>query len=92
MKGSRKALAASDHPNKEVRNALKQILKGRRFRLVEGGHWGLLLCSNGCCQISVSGSPRNPERHARNLLLEARKCPRDKGDVRNKLRDPRLDT
>lgn len=86
MNDSRKRLAASDHRDKDVRKALKLILRGDGFELVAGGHWGLLRCSNGCCQISVSGTPRNAQRHAQDLLREARKCPRDDGDVRNKQR------
>lgn len=86
MNDSRKRLAASDHPNKEVRKGLKQILEGGSFDLLKGGHWGMLRCDNGCCQISVNGSPRNPQRHADELLREAAKCPRDDGDVRNKIR------
>ncbi|WP_203336706.1 hypothetical protein [Nocardioides limicola] len=85
MSDSRKRLDASDHPDKDVRKALKRILEGP-FELVKGGHWGMLRCDNGCCQISVSGSPRNAPRHALELLREAAKCPRDDGDVRNKLR------
>lgn len=86
LSDSRKRLDASDHPDKEVRKALKQILEGP-FDLFKGGHWGMLRCDNGCCQIPVNGSPKNPQRHAQNdLLREAAKCPRDDGDVRNKLR------
>lgn len=86
MNDSRKRLTASDHPDKEVRKALRQILKGQRFKLIEGGHWGMLRCNVGCCQIPVNGTPRNPQRHAQDLLREAARCPRDEGDVRNKLR------
>jgi hypothetical protein len=86
LSDSRKRLAASDHPNKDVRKALKRILESGSFQLVNGGHWGMLRCDQGCCQISVNGSPRNARHHARDLEREAAKCPRDDGDVRNKLR------
>lgn len=86
MNNSRKRFAASDHPDKEVRKALKEILYDGAFELVKGGHWGMLRCENGCCQMSVSGSPRNAQRHANDLLREAAKCPRDANDVRNKQR------
>src|SRR4051812_22857231 len=81
---TRKELAPGAHPEKEVRKALREILErdSPSFELVQGGHWGLLICSNGCCQISVSGSPRNPQRHALELVREANKCPRKDGDVR----------
>ncbi|GAA1446420.1 hypothetical protein GCM10009641_69940 [Mycobacterium cookii] len=88
MVSARKARAPGDHPEKEVRKALKEILKlkGAGFELLAGGHWGLLCCANGCCQVSVSGSPRNPQRHAQDLLREARKCPRKDGDIRKQQR------
>lgn len=88
MNDSRERLAAGDHSKKEVRKALKEILAGGGFDLYKGGPWGTLWCSNGCCQIPVNGTPKNPQRHARDLLREAAKCPRDEGDVRNKKRPP----
>lgn len=86
MNDTRKRLAASDHPAKEVRKALKEIVADGDFDLFKGGHWGILRCHKGCCQVSVAGSPKNPTRHANDLLREAAKCPRDDGDVRNKHR------
>lgn len=85
----RPMLAPSDHPEKEIREALSEILAmkdGNHFTLHKGGHWGLLACATGCCSISVSGSPRRPSGEARQLIREARKCPRDEGDVQNKMR------
>lgn len=84
MNDARKRLRAGDHTDKEVRKVLREILKrkGPSFELTEGGHWGVLWCSNGCCKIAVNGTPRNPQRHAQTLLREANKCPRKDGDVR----------
>ncbi|MGL5826996.1 MAG: hypothetical protein ACRCYU_19610 [Nocardioides sp.] len=85
---SRKELTPSDHPDKELRKVLTQILDVRDedghpvFRIVKGGHWGHLICSRGCCKTAVSKTPRNAARHARNLRREANKCPREDGDVR----------
>lgn len=86
MAKSRRVLRASDHPEKEISKALKEILAGGRFTLSSGGHWGMLRCDNGCCQVPVNGTPKNPQRHAGDLRREAAKCPRDDGDVRNKKR------
>ncbi|TDO68984.1 hypothetical protein EV651_10118 [Kribbella sp. VKM Ac-2571] len=78
-----------DHKSKVVQKALKEILKmgdGERFKLVEGGHWGLLVCDRGCCMIGVDHTPRNEHDHASDLLADARACPLQKDDVRNKRR------
>lgn len=88
MNDSRKRLTPSDHDEKEVRKVLKAILKRSEpaWELTKGGHWGTLWCSNHCCQIPVNGSPRNPQRHAQDILREADKCPRKDGDVRKRTR------
>ena len=86
---SRGALRPSDHTSKDVAAALRTILDmngGDHFRLVRGGHWGKVVCVEGCCRFAVHGTPQNGARHARQLLREARRCPRDEGDVRNKRR------
>lgn len=80
-----KQRGAADHPDKEIRKALKEILDMAgevTFKLTQAGHWGTLYCSKGCCKIAVNGTPRNAANHARDLLREARKCPRKDGDVR----------
>lgn len=85
----RPTLKPSDHDKKDVVEALTIILAmgdGKRFTLHAGGHWGILVCSRGCCALPVDGTPRNPSGHARRILREARKCPRDDGDVQNKTR------
>lgn len=88
MNSARKTLAPGDHPDKDVRKVLKEILKRKEpsWDLKEGGHWGTLWCSNHCCQIPVSGSPRNAQRHAQELLRDANKCPRKDGDVKKRKR------
>ncbi len=57
---NRKQLKARDHPAPEVQAALKDILGRPGWLLVEGGHWGQLLCEPGCHRIGVSGTPRTP--------------------------------
>lgn len=83
-----RALSAGDHSKKEVRKVLKQIMEMQdpSFELVEGGHWGTLICSNGCCRVSVDGTPKSAQRHAQRLLQEAKRCPRDDGDIRKRSR------
>lgn len=63
----RPTLKSSDHGDKDVVKALLTILEmddGNRFSLHEGGHWGTLVCSEGCCALPVDGTPRNPSGHA----------------------------
>lgn len=79
-------LDPADHPDKAVRSALAEICRSLGLRLYKGGHWGVLRCTRGCCSIAVSGTPRNAGNHAKDLLREARKCPRDDSDPRNRRR------
>ena len=85
----RAELKASDHPDKDVRKALREILKmegGKQFRLVRGGHWGLIFCRHDCCMITVDGTPRNAHNHVEELYAEARKCPRNDDDPTSRRR------
>jgi len=85
----RQRLLPSDHGEKDVIEALEQIVAmngGAHFELYKGGHWGSIWCASGCCIIPINGTPRNPSGHARKLLREAAKCPRDDGDSQNKRR------
>lgn len=80
----------SDHTDKDIRAALEKILEmdGPGFKLFKGGHWGMLRCGRGCCQISVDGTSRIPQIHAKDLVREARKCPRPDGDPRKTQKRP----
>lgn len=91
MDSARKKLTPADHQDKDVRKALKQILRrnGPKFELYAAGHWGTLFCDKGCCQIQVDGTPRVAHRHAKDLIREANKCPRKDGDIRKRPRRPR---
>ena len=89
---ARKVLEPRDHPDKDIRKALKEILAmkgGCHFSLYAGGHWGIIRCMSGCCNMSVSGTPRIPRAEAQVLVREARKCPREAGDIRNAKRSER---
>jgi hypothetical protein len=79
-------LRPRDHPKKEVREALHDIMDSGRWRLYKAGHWGRLDCETGCCSIAVSGTPRDAATHARQLRSQARQHPRDVGDPRNRRR------
>lgn len=85
---SREELSPSDHDKKDVSEALAKIQEAHPglFRILKGGHWGHLVCSAGCCFVPISGSPRNPSGHAKRLIREADKCPRDPDDVQNQRR------
>jgi len=79
-------LEVSTNGDKEVRKALKRILKSPNWRLVKGGHWGVLMCSHGCCAISIGGTTRVPEYVVEQLNQQVKKCPRPANDPRNKKR------
>jgi hypothetical protein len=40
-----------------------------------GGHWEVAFCPEGCCHVSVSGTPKNCGNTARRLRREYRRCP-----------------
>jgi hypothetical protein len=62
------------HPKPAVR-AVVEALIAEGWSLRKGGHWGVLTCSYACkCQISVNGSPRNDDDHARYVRRIARRC------------------
>jgi hypothetical protein len=75
------------HPKKVVRDALKDLVK-QGWTLRAEGHWGKLYCScldGGCTTIPVSGTPKAPERHARDIMTRARRCPLPTEDPRRSL-------
>jgi hypothetical protein len=71
----------NDHPNKHIRAAVEYAIS-KGWRLVKSGPrahaWGRLLCPrkarNGCI-ISVYGTPRVPENHARYIRRLIDDCP-----------------
>jgi hypothetical protein len=79
-------LDPSDHPYKDVREALKRIMARSGWRLVKAGHWGHLRCDQGCCDIPVNRTPEVPSRDARDLERRARRHPLDAKDPRSKRR------
>ncbi|GGP47713.1 hypothetical protein GCM10010247_20120 [Streptomyces calvus] len=76
-------LRPGSHKDKVIREALVAIMARGGWHLYKGGHWGLLTCDAGCHRISVHGTPRVSERHARDLLREARTCPLPDDDPRS---------
>jgi hypothetical protein len=70
------------HPNKEIEAAVASAeSKGWTCRMQ--GHWGRLYCPhsdrNGC-QVGVSGTPKNPGNHARQITRAVERCPHGKED------------
>ena len=65
------------HPNKEVEAAVADAeSKGWVWRKM--GHWGRLFCPHANrdgCQIGVSGTPKNPDNHAKQVLRAVARCP-----------------
>lgn len=67
------------HPNKEIEAALRDA-EGQGFTVLTGrAHWGILRCRGGpdehCQSRSISGTPRNPSTHARQIRRFVTKCP-----------------
>jgi hypothetical protein len=81
-------LSPSEHPKKEVREALERIVASGDWFIVEMGHWGQLRCTRPCkCRVRVDKTPQNPSSHARRVERETKWCPVDDGDPRRKSRD-----
>ena len=76
----------NDHPNKHIREAVDYALE-HGWRLVKSGArshaWGRLYCpaqARGACIITVYGTPRVPENHARYIRRRVDACPHGAGN------------
>ena len=69
------------HPHKEIETAIRYAkTKGWRYKKVgNSAHaWGRLLCplqDRTGCAMSIWSTPRNPYRHADQLMREVDRCP-----------------
>ena len=73
--------AISDHPNKQIREAVDYALD-QGWRLRKAGPrahiWGLLFCPRADrdgCRLAVLSTPRVPEHHARQIRRVVARCP-----------------
>ena len=71
----------NDHPDKHIREAIS-LAMSQDWRLVKSGPrahaWGRLFCpagARGGCIISIYGTPRVPENHARYIERMIDACP-----------------
>jgi len=68
------------HANKHIREALKYAAE-KGWVIKKSGPrahaWGVIYCCFGhlSCWFSVYSTPRNPERHARDILRTVDRCP-----------------
>jgi hypothetical protein len=69
------------HPNKAIHEAIRYA-EGKGWRVTKAGPrahiWGTLLCpenSREGCRIFVMSTPRDPEKHARDIRREVDHCP-----------------
>ena len=70
-------MARSRHPNKEIEAAVAYA-ESLGWKVREMGHWGRLFCPHADrdgCQIGVSGTPRNSDTHARQVIRAINRCP-----------------
>jgi hypothetical protein len=68
----------AQHPNKHIREALKYAEEqGWRFVKSRGHAYGRILCGFGHrdCQKSIWSTPRNPEKHAKDIRDFVDSCP-----------------
>lgn len=70
---------AKQHPNKHIRQAIRYA-EQHGWRILESAarahSWGKLLCPTaGGCFMVVYSTPRNPERHARDIRRAVDTCP-----------------
>jgi hypothetical protein len=67
------------HPHKEIEAAVRHA-EALGWRVTVGGShaWGFLWCPHQArdgCRLRVNSTPKDPEAHARRLILEIDKCP-----------------
>lgn len=68
------------HPNKAIRAAVEHALSNgwRLEKCAPRAHcWGRLYCpgaARGACIVTVYGTPKNPEAHARRILRDVDAC------------------
>ena len=71
----------ADRQNKHIREAIRYA-EERGWTTTKAGPlahlWGVILCPGGGrdgCRIRVMSTPRNPERHARDIRRVVDRCP-----------------
>lgn len=66
------------HPDKDIEAAIQYALaKGWRIVLSSGHAWAKMYCvgaGRGACVHSVYSTPRNPMKHARQILAYVNNC------------------
>jgi hypothetical protein len=69
----------ADHPNRYIREAL-QYAEEQGWTIRKSGPrahaWGVIFCSFGHreCWMAIYSTPRNPERHARDIRRTVDRC------------------
>ena len=72
---------AARHPNKHIAAAI-EVAERRGWRVEKAGprahSWGRLLCPESTregCYVPVFSTPRNPQRHAQDIIRSLDRCP-----------------
>jgi hypothetical protein len=67
------------HPKKEIEAVLRYAEQNKFTVDAPRAHWGILHCpgtpAGHCIPQSISGTPRNPTKHAARLRRYVDKCP-----------------
>lgn len=68
------------HPKKEVEEALQDADAAEwTCERRGGGHaWAVIRCKFGCCQLSVSSTPKNTGNEASRIRRKVKRCPKGK--------------
>lgn len=75
------------HPNKEIQKAI-DYAEGHGWTIIKSNAqahaWGKMRCPegsrDGCKQRSIYSTPRNPTKHARQLMRFVDQCTHDEDD------------
>lgn len=77
----------SRHPNKEIEAALQEAEQQGWVVETNRGHWGIMKCPTNAecrgglyCSFPISGSPRNPQTHAKQIRKAISKCDSEQSD------------
>jgi hypothetical protein len=78
---AKEGMEMADHPNKHIREAIRHAER-HGWRVTKSGArahiWGIIWCPHEArdgCRIRVMSTPRNPEKHAREIRRDIDRCP-----------------
>jgi hypothetical protein len=74
-------MARARHPNKEIEDAVSYAEELKwTVKPIKGHAWGSLYCAHhdrDGCKVSVWGTPRNAQGHAKAIIRAVNRCPHE---------------